>query len=359
MSNTEDNKMIIEMKAKTGFCSTSEDETGASQRFAILKWVENFVKKQVADDAKAEFWRVVSAMSTEEFVDKYFPSGRSLADFWISASTLEDEDFFPLVTSMFEDADLPKSPVDPETVYGNVSYERLRFVLMNHYYDLDAGAPFFARAHYDGVYANEFPVDYKRALEMLLRYTEMSGNATNEFAKLFAVCGEDDAARLLVNLIAEQAVGAFEYLAQTITSEIEVRVREKAFNLFEEYGLSTVKENYERGFLIDTEGKLLRYFGNNSTVIVPEGTTFIATGAFYPGAHTIKLPQSVVEIGDFALADFQNIYFVTDIANIGYGGLGAGPSLTGGGPCVTVYAPSDACSVAEYCQENDIIFVPQ
>ena len=329
------------------------------QGFALLKWLENFIKKQETEHSETEFWRVITTLSTEAFVDKYFSSGVGKENFWRLADTLEDGEFFPLITSMFEDAELSKSPVEPEMVYGNVSYERLRFVLTNHYYDLDAGAPYFARAHYDGIYSNEFPIDYKHALKILLRYTEMSGNTTNEFAKLFSACGEEVAAKLLVDLIAEKAEGGFLYLAQNMTSEIEMRVRKKAFHLFEEYGLSTVKENYERGFLIDTEGKLLRYFGNNSTVIVPEGTTFIATGAFYPGAHTIKLPQSVVEIGDFALADFQNIYFVTDIANIGYGGLGAGPSLTGGGPCVTVYAPSDAGSVAEYCQENDIIFVPQ
>ena len=117
---------------------------------------------------KAEFWRVVSTMSAEEFVDKYFPRGVGIDDFWMLVNALEDDNFYPLVTSMFEDARLSRSPVEPAVVYGNVSYERLRFVLMNHYYDLDAGALFFARAHYDGAYSNEFPIDYRRALEMLL-----------------------------------------------------------------------------------------------------------------------------------------------------------------------------------------------
>jgi hypothetical protein len=264
-----------------------------------------------------------------------------------------------LVTSIFEDAKLSKSPVDPETIYGNVRYERLRFVLMNHYYDLDAGAPFFARAHYDGVYANEFPVDYKRALEMLLRYTEISGDTTNEFAKLFSVCGEEDSAKLLANLIADQAVGIFSYLAQKSTSEIEARVRAKALDLLEEYGLLKIKENFEHGFVIDTHGNLFKYFGNDNSIIVPDGTTFICTGAFYNNAHTITLPKSVVGIGDFALDAFQNIYLSADIKQIGYSGLGIGPALIEGAPIVTVYAPSDACSVAEYCKENDIVFVPQ
>ena len=60
-----------------------------------------------------------------------------------------------------------------------------------------------------------------------------------------------------------------------------------------------------------------------------------------------------------ALANFQNIYIAGNIKNIGYGGLGAGPSLTEVGPVITVYAPSDAHTVAEYCKENDIIFVVQ
>ena len=81
--------------------------------------------------------------------------------------------------------------------------------------------------------------------------------------------------------------------------------------------------------------------------------------AFHSNAHTITLPKSVVEIGDFALDSFQNIYISSDIKKIGYGGLGAGPSLIEGGQIVTVYAPSDACTVAEYCKENDIVFVPQ
>ena len=335
------------------------DKPDSTQSHAILEWVEDIVKKHVPDTPSVEFWRVVSDMSADAFIDKYFPNGVCDENFWILADTLEDDDFFPLMDSMFEDTQLPKSPVDPEVVYGNVRYERLRFVLMNYYYDLDAGAPFFARAHYDGAYSNEFSVDYKRALEILLRYTEITGNSTDEFEKLFSVCGEEDGAKLLANLIAEDAVGGFSYLAQDTTSEIEVRVKRKALNLLEEYGLSKVKENFERGFLIDTRGKLLRYFGNDSNVIVPEGTTFIAMGAFHGNLCTIALPKTVVELGDFALDKFQNIYLSADIQTIGCGGLGAGPSLTGGGPIVTVYAPSDADTVAEYCKECDIIFVPQ
>ena len=357
MNKMDDNKIVNESPAKAFFCATSECESASMQRSAILKWVENFVKKQATGDSKVEFWRVASAVTAEEFVDKYFPRGIWGRDFWILASALDDGEFYPLITSMFEDSELAKSPVEPEVVYGSVSYERLRFVLMNHYYDLDAGAPYFARAHYDGTYSNEFPVDYKRALEMLLRYTEISGNTTNEFAKLFAVCGENDAARLLVSLVAEQAVGAFEYLALRGASEIETRVMEIAFELFEEYGLLKVKENFERGFLIDMQGNLFSYFGDDTTVIVPEGTVFIASGAFDSGVHTIKLPSTVAEIGDFALDKFQNIYLAADIEKIGYGGLGAGPSLTECGQIVTVYAPSDACSVAEYCKENDVIFI--
>ena len=94
-------------------------------------------------------------------------------------------------------------------------------------------------------------------------------------------------------------------------------------------------------------------------ITVPEGTTFIATDAFHGKPHTIKLPQTIVEIGDFALDKFQNIYITADVKKIGYGGLGAGPSLIEDGPVVTVYAPSEAFSVAEYCKENDIVFVAQ
>ena len=338
---------------------TYDDKGDSMQRTALLKWVENFIKKQVADAREAEFWGIADTLSPEEFVDRYFPNGVCHADFWILSSSLQDDDFFPLVTSLFEDARLPKSPVEPEAVYGNVSYERLRYVLMNHYYDVDAGAPFLARAHYDCVYANEFPTDYKRALEMLLRYTEISGNTTEEIARLFSVCGEEESAKLLASLIAEDAVGAFTYLAQSITAEIEVRVRERAVNLFEEYGLSEVKENYGLGFLIDTHGNLLKYFGNASTVTVPEGTTFIAMGAFHSGVHTVKLPKTVVGVGDFALDKFQSIHLSADIESIGYGGLGAGPALVEGGHAITVYAPRDAHTVAEYCRENDIIFVVQ
>ena len=335
------------------------DKPDSTQRDALLRWVEDVVKKQAPNVPGAEFWRVVSDMSADAFIDKYFPNGVCDENFWILADTLEDDDFFPLIDSMLEEVQLPKSPIDPEVVYGNVRYERLRFVLMNYYYDLDAGAPFFARAHYDGAYSNEFPVDYRRALEMLLRYTAVTENSTNEFEKFFSVCGEENGAKLLANLIAEDAVGGFSYLAQDSTSEIEVRVKRKALNLLEGYGLSKVKENFERGFLIDTHGKLLRYFGNDSNVIVPEGTTFIAMGAFHGNLCAITLPKTVVELGDFALDKFQNIYLSADIQTIGCGGLGAGPSLTGGGPIVTVYAPSDADTVAEYCKECDIIFVPQ
>ena len=204
------------------------DKPDSTQRQALLKWVEEVVKKHVPDIPSVEFWHVVGTMSTDVFVDKYFPNGVGGASFWLLADTLEDDDFFPLMDSMFEDAQLPKSPFDPEVVYGNVRYERLRFVLMNYYYDLDAGAPFFARAHYDGAYSNEFPVDYKHALEMLLRYTAVTENSTNEFEKFFSVCGEENGAKLLANLIAEDVVGGFSYLAQNGTSEIEVRVKRKA-----------------------------------------------------------------------------------------------------------------------------------
>jgi hypothetical protein len=215
------------------FCTAVEDPADSTQISALLKWFENSIKKQMLNATQTEFQRVVSTMSADEFVDKYFPSGVCTADFWILTNTLEDDDFYPLVSSMLEDANLSKSPVDPETIYGNVSYERLRFVLINHYYDLDAGAPFFARAHYDGAYSNEVPIDYKRAFEMLLRYMEISGDTTNELEKLFSVCGEEDSAKLLANLIADQAVGIFSYLAQRSTSEIEARVRAKALDLLE------------------------------------------------------------------------------------------------------------------------------
>ena len=358
MSKIYDNKTINERPIET-ICLTSEDENASTQRSALLGWFENCIKKQVPYDYQAEFWRIVGNLSAEALADKYFPTGVFSAEFWMLANTLEDDEFYPLITSMFEDTQLSKSPVDPETVYGKVSYERLRFVLMNHYYDLDAGAPFFARAHYDGVYANEFPVDYKRALEMLLRYTEISGNTTKEFERLFTACGMEAASRLLADLIAADAVGAFIYLAQNSSSEIEVCVIEKALNLSKEYGLSKVKENFDLGYVIDTHGNLLRYFGNDSTITVPEGTTCIAAYAFPSNAHTIRLPKTVVEIGDMALANFQNIYIAGNIKNIGYGGLGTGPSLTEVGPVITVYAPSDAHTVAEYCKENDIIFVVQ
>ena len=359
MNKTDDTKIINDKPSEDFFCTAVEDPDDSTQISALLKGFENSIKKQMPDATQTEFQLVVSTMSADEFVDKYFPSGVCTTDFWLLANTLVDDEFYSLITSMFEDTQLSKSPVDPETVYGKVGYERLRFVLMNHYYDLDAGAPFFARAHYDGVYANEFPVDYKRALEMLLRYTEISGNTTKEFARFFSVCGEEDSAKLLANLIADQAVGTFSYLTQKSTSEIEARVRAKALDLLEEYGLSKVKENFDLGFVIDTHGNLLRYFGNDSTITVPEGTTCIAEYAFPSNAHTIRLPKTVVEIGDMALANFQNIYIAGNIKNIGYGGLGAGPSLTEVGPVITVYAPSDAHIVAEYCKENDIIFVVQ
>ena len=359
MSKTDDTKTINDKPTEDFFCPEIEDSDDSTQISALLKWFENSIKKQMPDATQTEFRRIVGTMSADEFVDKYFPSGICTADFWILANTLEDDDFYPLVSSMFEDANLSKSPVDPETVYGNVSYERLRFVLINHYYDLDAGAPFFARAHYDGAYSNEFPIDYKRAFEMLLRYMEISGGTTNEFEKLFSVCGEEDSAKLLANLIAGQAVGIFSYLAQKSTSEIEARVRAKALDLLEEYGLLKIKENFEHGFVIDTHGNLFKYFGNDNSIIVPDGTTFICTGAFYNNAHTITLPKSVVGIGDFALDAFQNIHLSADIKQIGYSGLGIGPALIEGAPSVTVYAPSDACSVAEYCKEHDIVFVPQ
>ena len=359
MKKIDDKTMMNDQAVEGSFCVTDEGTDDSTQRDALLRWVEGVVKKHVPDIPSVEFWRVVSAMSADVFVDKYFSSGIGGETFWRVADTLEDDDFFPLIDSMLEEVQLPKSPVDPEVVYGNVRYERLRFVLMNYYYDLDAGAPFFARAHYDGAYSNEFPVDYRRALEMLLRYTAVTENSANEFEKLFSVCGEEDGAKLLANLIAEEAVGGFSYLAQNNTSEIEARIKAKAIDLLDEYGLSKVKEDFARGFLIDAHGRLFRYFGNDSNVIVPEGTTFIAMGAFHGNLCAITLPKTVVELGDFALDKFQNIYLSADIQTIGCGGLGAGPSLTGGGPIVTVYAPSDADTVAEYCKECDIIFVPQ
>ena len=355
MKKTDDNTIINNKLVEDSFFEDTDD---SKQRCALLEWVEN-IKKQALDSIGVECWRVVSALSADAFVDKYFPIGIGGEEFWKLADTLEDDDFFPLMTSIFEDAQLPKSPVEPEVVYGNVRFDRLQFILMNYYYDLDAGAPFFARAHYDGVYSNEFPIDYRCALEILLRYTAVTENSTDEFEKFFSVCGEEEGAKLLANLIAEEAVGGFSYLAQNSTSEIEIRVKTKALNLLDEYGLSKIKENFERGFLIDTHGRLFKYLGNDSNVIIPEGTTFIAMGVFHGDFCAITLPKTVVEIGDFALDKFQNIYLSADIQTIGYGGLGAGPSLTGGGPIVTVYAPSDADTVAEYCKECDIIFVPQ
>ena len=54
---------------------------------------------------------------------------------------------------------------------------------------------------------------------------------------------------------------------------------------------------------------------------------------------------------------FEASTFPPTSKNIGYGGLGAGPALVEGGHVVTVYAPANAHTVAEYCRENDIIFV--
>ena len=80
MSNADDTKMINESPAEAFRYSTSDDEKASGQRCALLKWVENFIKKQLTDDFKAEFWRVVSTVSTEEFIDKYFPRGSCTAD---------------------------------------------------------------------------------------------------------------------------------------------------------------------------------------------------------------------------------------------------------------------------------------
>ena len=46
---------------------------------------------------------------------------------------------------------------------------------------------------------------------------------------------------MLVNLIAEEAVGGFSYLAQNSTTEIEARIKAKTVDLLDEYGLSKVK----------------------------------------------------------------------------------------------------------------------
>ena len=46
------------------------DKHDSTQRQALLKWVEGVVKKHVPDTPKAEFWRVVSDMSADSFIDK-------------------------------------------------------------------------------------------------------------------------------------------------------------------------------------------------------------------------------------------------------------------------------------------------
>ena len=73
--------------------------------------MEGVVKKHVPDTPKAEFWRVVSDMSADAFIDKYFPNGVGGVSFWLLADTLEDDDFFSLMDSMLEEAQLPKSTV--------------------------------------------------------------------------------------------------------------------------------------------------------------------------------------------------------------------------------------------------------
>ena len=46
--------------------------------------------------------------------------------------------------------------------------------------------------------------------------------------------------------------------------------------------------------MIDTHGRLLRYFGDDSNIIVPNGTTFIATGAFHGKQQKIVINKYVV-----------------------------------------------------------------
>ena len=57
------------------FCVIYEGTYDSTQRQALLKWVEGVVKKHVPDSPSVEFWRVVSAMSADAFVDKCFSSG--------------------------------------------------------------------------------------------------------------------------------------------------------------------------------------------------------------------------------------------------------------------------------------------
>ena len=58
------------------------DKPDSTQRDALLRWVEGVVKKHVPDIPSVEFWRVVSDMSADAFVDEYFPSGIGGETFW-------------------------------------------------------------------------------------------------------------------------------------------------------------------------------------------------------------------------------------------------------------------------------------
>ena len=194
----------------------------AEYRAEFTKRFSDFAMSRGRDGG--EFFETFISMGAEAFTEKYFPEWICNSDFWKLTGTLSDDDFFDFLT-VTEHVGRPD--FNPEAVYGNVIHSRMYTVVQSHYYDIDAGAPYYARSYYDGAYENEFPMNYDFAMGILLRSFEINESNVG-FEEFFSFVGEDTAVELLAKALKEKQFGVEEYFASTFPmSEVEERVRKR------------------------------------------------------------------------------------------------------------------------------------
>ena len=204
-----------------------DDMGNEKYRADFMKRFSEFAMSRGQDGG--EFFETFASMGDTAFSEKYFPEWCCNAEFWRLTGSLSDDDFFDLLTAM-EHAGCPN--LNPEAVYGNVTHRRMFTVIELCYYDLDAGAPYYARSYYDGAYENEIQMNYDFAMGILLRsFTVNESNAG--FEEFFSFVGEDAAAELLNRALIEKKFGVDHYLSETSDSELEERVKQRAKRVFD------------------------------------------------------------------------------------------------------------------------------
>ena len=203
------------------FC---EDEDKDKDRSKFMKSFSEFAESRGRDGG--EFFETFISMGAEAFAEKYFPEWRCTVEFWKLTGSLSDGDFFDFMT-VTEHVGRPDYNL--EAMYGNVIHQRMYTVVQLHYYDIDAGAPYYARSYYDGAYENEFPMNYDFAMGILLRGFEIN-ESNSGFEEFFSFVGEDTAVELLTKALKENKPGVELYFSEPLpcsVSEIEKRVKQR------------------------------------------------------------------------------------------------------------------------------------